>query len=77
MTLLTLMTVLFGSGLTWFLDASVRKQSTNVEKWIAAALLLMAIALACMKKYNVQLATPTDWFIQWIAPSMKQYITGG
>ena len=77
MNLLTFVTVLLGSGLTWFMDASVRKQAKKSEKWIAATLLLMAVGFLCLKKYNIPIVFPADLLIRWIVPWMKQYITGG
>ena len=75
--MILLVTVLIGSGLTWFLDASVRKQAKEPEKWIATILLVLGIGLACLTKLKIPITTPADLLIQWIAPWMKHYLTGG
>lgn len=74
---LTLVIMLVGVGLTWVMDASVRKKAKTPERWIATILLIMAVGFIFLKKFNVSVVLPADWLIQWITPWMKRYITGG
>lgn len=77
MSIIAIVAVVTGAGLTWYMDTSIRKRANKRQKWIAAILLGMSIVFVSLHKLNIQITMPAELLIQWITPWMKHYITGG